>query len=267
MRVGSGGGRVSARGKVERSAQCRLRCALPLRDAQNRIEGGDQRFMDMQGALRSDGAAVVLLGDSSGRLLLYALARDSFDLVCERCVPAHATPVLCVELCEAQGQLFGLAGTAAGDLMVFHVETLRSAEKPADAIHVVKGVHAMGINDISVAVRDSKVFCVSVGDDQSLRICKFAIEGKELVFLDKVSYMGVSGTSIRSCRWVESGVYFVGWEQSIQKRVWVNEGLVKSGWADVQVPETSCIDLWEGAEYGLGAVCGAMGIEVFEYSI
>ena len=53
----------------------------------------------------------------------------------------------------------------------------------------------------------------------------------------------------------------------MEKRVWVNEGLVKSGWVEVQVPETSCMDLLEGTVSGLGAVCGAMGVEVFEYSI
>ena len=73
--------------------------------------------------------------------------------------------------------------------------------------------------------------------------------------------------SIRSYCWVDSGVYFVGWEQTVQKRVWINEGLVKSGWTEVQVPETSCLALWEGTRSGLGAVCGAMGIEVFEYLI
>ena len=53
----------------------------------------------------------------------------------------------------------------------------------------------------------------------------------------------------------------------MQKRVWINEGLVKSGWTEVQVPETSCLALWEGTRSGLGAVCGIMGIEVFEYLI
>ena len=243
---------------------------LPVRDAQNRIEGGDQRYMAIQGVQRSDGSVLVLLGDSKGQLHLFSLALDRSLPVCVFSAEVHATPILCVDLCEADGQLFGFAGTAAGDLLVFRVDSLRNSANSAnsgEAISVIKTVHSMGINDLSVSWRDSQVICVSVGDDQSLRVCKFAVEGKDLVLLDKVSYMGVSGTSIRSCCWKASGVYFVGWEQNVEKRVWVNEGLVKSGWVEVQVPETSCMDLLEGTVSGLGAVCGAMGVEVFEYSI
>ena len=255
-------------GIAECREECRLVSMLPVRDAQNRIEGGDQRYMAIQGVQRSDGSVLVLLGDSKGQLHLFSLALDRLQPVCVFSAEVHATPILCVDLCEADGQLFGFAGTAAGDLLVFRVDSLRNSAKSDEAIHVIKTVHSMGINDLSVSRRGSQVVCVSVGDDQSLRLCKFAVEGNDLVLLDKVSYMGVSGTSIRSCCWKESGVYFVGWEQNVEKRVWVNEGLVKSGWAEVQVPETSCLDLLEeGTMSGFGAVCGAMGVEVFEYSI
>ena len=258
---------VGKRERVQCSEECRLRCMLPVRDAQNRIEGGDHRFMDMQGIRRSDGSVLVLLGDSKGQLQFFWMESEEAVPVCVLIVEAHSTPILCVDLCQAEGQLFGFAGTAARDLLVFHVDSLRKNVKPSETIHMIKTVHSMGINDIAVSFRDSKVFCVSVGDDQSLRICTFSVNEEKIVLLNKISYMEVSGMSIRSYCWVDSGVYFVGEEQTVQKRVWINEGLVKSGWTEEQVTETSCLALWEGTRSGLGAICGIMGIEVFEYLI
>lgn len=240
---------------------------LPVRDSQNRVEGGDQRYMDISVFEMEPGKTVVLLGDSKGQIhvFLFTPADPTPQLVLTRDV--HSTPILCVDLCFVNDRLFGFAGTAAGDLLFFDVTSLLRSKSDDSPVREVKAVHMMGINDLRVLLRGQHLFCVSVGDDQSLRITQFACESDDIIFVSKKSYAGVSGTSLRSMCSVKSGVYFTGWEQVVQRWIWMNEGLVVAGRCEVQVPETGCIDMIEESGCALGAVCGAMGIEVFEYSI
>lgn len=240
---------------------------LPVRDSQNRVEGGDQRYMDISVFEIEPEKTVILLGDSKGQVhvFLFTPSNPTPQRVVTRDV--HPTPILCVDLCFANGRLFGFAGTAAGDLLFFDVTSLILLKSDDLLVREVKSVHVMGINDLRVLLRGQYLFCVSVGDDQSLQITQFACESDDIVFVSKKSYAGVSGTSLRSLCSVKSGVYFTGWEQVVQRWIWMSEGLVVAGRCEVQVPETGCIDMIEESGCALGAVCGAMGIEVFEYSI
>ena len=258
---------------LTRSASCVLRSQLPIRDASNSIEGGDQRFMDVSVLPCDAHRALVGVGDSRGSVELYAISDTDCVLTRVFSSIVHATPILSLRLCEVEGDVLAVAGTASGDVVVLNCNeevmgvTKRALVIPEQKKWVFSGIHVMGMNDFRVWIEGSRIVCVSVGDDQTMRVTTLCVKDHTVELVEERTIPDVSGTSIRGIACVGDDVFITGWEQTVQKWNRSGDALQFVGKVSVQVPETGCIDVIRGGESLLGSVCGAMGFEVFDISI
>ena len=261
------------------SVTCRLLSSVPHRDANNSVEGGDHRLMALEARWSGD-IAIVVCGDSSGKLIVWGLRDDIPLLVPLAICSLHSTPLLSLKLASKFDRLYAVVGCASGDIIVadltalthegesllkaMNEESLRAANRIGQAVcreavptRMISSVHNMGVNGLCVLENDDMT-CISVGEDQNIRLT--SLTDPE----DRLAYSLVSGSSLRSICRVDEYILVTGWEQKVQRwKCYRNQIQLVDSFA-VQVPETTCLDsVKEGALFRV-AVCGAMGLEVFD---
>lgn len=247
-------------------SRCHLVGKYPSRN-QNTEGETDQRMMCMDVKLVNETTVLMVVGDSCGVMRVFAIHCDGKGIVPLLTVPCHSTPLLSVAI-STQNCVF--VGTAAGDLLYIDTPLSVSTDIPCvnrNNVHCESGVHAMGINGLALREKGTEIECLTVGDDQSFRISCYDLENG-LEFKTREVYERVSGSSIRSLTMLPNkGVFITGWEQKVQRLVNTDGKYKIMDEVETLVPETTCISITESCGRIFGAVCGAMGFEVFELSI
>lgn len=245
---------------------CHLIGKYPSRN-QNMEGETDQRLLCMDVKLLNPSSILMVVGDSCGMMRAFAVHCDGRGIEPLVTSPCHSTPLLSIAI-TSQNCVF--VGTAAGDLLFIDSPLTIPSDKyviPSDRVYCDPRVHVMGINGLVVRQLDHEIECLTVGDDQSFRVSRYDVtHGLELK--EREVCERVSGSSIRSLAVIPSkGVFVTGWEQKVERMMRIDGAYSVADAIEVLVPETTCISMIETNGRIYGAVCGAMGFEVFELSI
>lgn len=248
---------------------CTLQAVYPYRNSMNCSDEGDQRIMDVS-ILSGLSTLFFVTGDSCGKIHFYHFRENSFEPILLFTSEIHTTPILSVQLIQSRERVMIIAGVAAGDLIVIDItnaiaqfESTGEFTVEPSSFTLFPAIHVMGINDLKVILEGDEVNCVTVGDDQSLRVTSLQYNGKwECV--RRVDCELIAGTSLRGVTVVGHDIYTTGWEQVLQKWKLENKQLKKVSEMNLQVPETGCVDCIQNDGSVLGCVCGDMGFEIFE---
>jgi len=154
-------------------------------------------------------SGIVLVGDSSGRIVAYNTKdHERFKYIPGMVLRELVRAILCMKVVDHENQILVFIGTSDGRVIVFGLTDDLTLAECAEY-----QAHSIGTIDLSTLVTDSKMQVVSAGDDQQLVTAVLDLNSH----IVSVEHAAFGGSALRGVVHVGDTVYTTSFDQGLYR--------------------------------------------------